>query len=119
MHLISFIAIGIIAGIAGGFFGIGGAIILIPLLTGLFHFSQHLAQGTTLVALLFPIGLLAAMKYWQQGHVHWSAAIGIAIGFFFGGYGGATLAHYVHGPTLRRAFGALLVAMGLKILLGK
>lgn len=117
--MLPFLLIGVVAGIAGGFFGIGGAIILIPLLTGFFHFSQHLAQGTTLVALLFPIGLLAALKYWQQGHVHWSAAIAIAIGFFCGGYGGATLAHLVNGTHLRRAFGALLLAIGFKMVLGK
>lgn len=115
--LLLYIAIGIISGICGGLFGIGGALIIIPILVLLLKFPQHLAQGTTLAAMIPPIGLLAAWKYYQQGQVNVWAAVGIAIGFFVGGYFGGTWAQSVDGPTLKRVFGVLLTIVGLRLAL--
>lgn len=114
-----YLLIGLSAGIIGGFFGIGGAIIIVPLLVFTAHFSQHLAQGTSLGALLLPIGLLAAWRYYQAGHVHIPAALAIAGGFLFGGWIGAHFAHQLDGALLRRCFGVLLTLLGVKFLLGR
>lgn len=119
MQTLLFAGIGLLAGIAGGFFGIGGAILIIPLLTLLGHFSQHLAQGTTLAALVLPIGILAAWKYWQQGHVNIPAALCIAGGFVIGGWLGGTLAQTTSPDSLKRAFGMLLILIGVRAVLGK
>jgi len=56
-------AIAGICGVASGMFGIGGGVLLVPLLGLLFAFSQHRAQGTSLVALIPPTGVLALMAY--------------------------------------------------------
>lgn len=114
-----YLLVGLVAGVAGGFFGIGGAIIIIPLLVLLMKFPQHLAQGTSLAALLLPIGFLAAWRYWQDGNVNVPAAVLIALGFFVGGWFGANLAHTLDGVVLRRAFGVLLIAVGLRTLWGR
>jgi len=64
-------AIAGICGVASGMFGIGGGVLLVPLLGLLFAFSQHRAQGTSLVALIPPTGVLALMAYSKEGFVSW------------------------------------------------
>lgn len=72
----AFLLAGLATGIIGGLFGVGGGEIFIPLLIYLFGFTQHQAQGTSLAVLLPPIGLLAAMRYYQAGHVNSKVAGG-------------------------------------------
>jgi uncharacterized protein len=71
-------AIGLIAGSLSGLLGIGGAVVIIPALVLIFGYSQRLAQGTTLLLMIPPIGLLAALEYWKAGDVDLKAAIIIA-----------------------------------------
>ena len=73
-------------------FGIGGGAILIPALVFIFGLTQHQAQGTTLAILVPPIGLLAALRYYQSGNVKLSIAAFVCIGFFIGGLIGANIA---------------------------
>ncbi|NQT75628.1 MAG: sulfite exporter TauE/SafE family protein [Candidatus Omnitrophica bacterium] len=113
------ILIGLLAGTFSGFFGIGGAVVLVPLLVYLFKFSQHLAQGTALAALLLPVGILAAIKYYQAGNINIKVAIFISLGFFIGGFIGANIAHILPQLVLRRLFGALLFCISMYMLLGK
>lgn len=110
---------GFLAGILGGFFGIGGGIIIIPILVYLFSFSQHAAQGTTLAAMIPPIGLMAAIAYWRAGHVDLKAAALIALGFFVGGWVGGTVVQYLPELMLRRAFSILLLLVAVKMWLGR
>lgn len=109
------ILVGIVSGICGGLFGIGGALIIIPILVLLFKFPQHLAQGTTLAAMIPPIGILAAWRYYQEGQVNITAAVGIAIGFLVGGYFGGGWAQTIDGHILKRVFGILLTIVGLRL----
>ena len=60
--IIIYVTIGIVAGILSGLFGIGGGVIIIPALVFLEGFSQLKAQGTSLVALLPPVGILAFLE---------------------------------------------------------
>ena len=116
---VGFILIGLAAGIFGGFFGIGGAVVMIPGLVFLFGFTQHQAQGTTLAAMIPPIGLLAALKYYQHGHVKVVPALLIALGFFFGGYLGSMVVGTVPEPVLKKLFGIFLLAMSLRLIFVK
>lgn len=118
-QILSYIIWGLIAGIAGGFFGIGGGIILIPVLGLIFGLTQHQAQGTTLALMIPPIGLLAALKYYFEGNVNLKIAAFICVGFFFGGYIGATLVHYVPDMLLRRVFGLILLLISLRLIFYK
>jgi uncharacterized protein len=113
------ILIGITAGISSGFFGIGGAVILIPALIYIFKFSQHLAQGTALAALLLPVGILAVIKYYRSGNVNVKAALFIALGFIVGGFIGASFVQAVPSPMLKKIFAVMLLGISIYMFLGK
>ncbi|MCX5715276.1 MAG: sulfite exporter TauE/SafE family protein [Candidatus Omnitrophica bacterium] len=119
MNMILYVVIGLVAGVCGGMFGIGGATILIPAFVYLLGFTQHQAQGTTLAILVPPIGLLAAWRYWQSGNVKMSIALFVCLGFFIGGWIGASLAHHVGDLPLKRLFGVFLLLVSLRMMLGK
>jgi len=109
LNLISYLIIGVFAGVISGLIGIGGGIIVIPCLIYLFGFSQHTAQGTTLAMLVPPIGLLAAWTYYKQGYVNIPVAGIICLGFVVGGYLGAKLAVGFPDIMLRKIFGVCLL----------
>jgi hypothetical protein len=114
-----YIALGLGAGIASGFLGIGGGSILIPVLVYIFGLTQHQAQGTTLALMVPPIGLLAAWRYYIAGNVKLNMAAFICIGFLAGGLIGAILVHKVPAAALRKIFGVSLFLVSIKMILGK
>jgi uncharacterized protein len=118
-EIILYIVLGLAAGIAGGFLGIGGGVVIVPVLVYIFGFSQHQAQGTTLALMTPPIGLLAALKYYQDGNVDIKIAIFVCLGFFVGGLLGAYLVAPVSEHTLRKIFGIFLLAISLKMISGR
>src|SRR5438445_9566976 len=111
-----YLALGIAVGILSGMIGIGGGILIVPVLVYFCHMTQHRAQGTSLGALLLPIGLFAFLEYYRAGNVDVKAALLIALGFAIGGYFGGAWAQHVSDAVLRRTFGAVLVVVGLKML---
>jgi len=119
MIILGYILTGLVAGVASGFFGVGGGIIMIPVMVYFFHLTQHEAQGTSLAVLLLPVGILAAIKYYQEGNVKLTMAVYIAVSFIIGAYFGATLVHYISDPALKRAFGVLLFLVSIKMIIGK
>ena len=116
MNYTLYIILGLLAGIFGGMFGIGGGTILIPALVFLFGLTQHQAQGTTLAIMIPPIGLLAALRYWQAGNVRLSMAGFICLGFFFGGLIGANFIHNVSDPVLKKLFGIYLLFISIRMI---
>jgi uncharacterized membrane protein YfcA len=109
--------LGIIAGMTSGLIGIGGGIIIVPVLVLFFGFSQQMAQGTTLALMVPPLGAFAAWTYYRQGYVDIKTAVFISLGFLVGSVLGADLAIRLPAEILSRVFGAILVAIGLKMLL--
>src|SRR2546428_13708901 len=100
--------LGLVAGVLSGLFGIGGAILIVPSLVLLFKLDQHTASGTSLAALLLPVGLLGMLQYYKRGQVNLTYAALIAVGLFVGAPLRAQVAGAVAGATPRRAFGGLL-----------
>lgn len=119
MNQVLYIVLGLVAGIFAGMFGIGGGTILIPALVYLFGLTQHQAQGTTLAIMIPPIGLLAALRYWQAGNVRLSIAAFICLGFFIGGLIGANLIHNVSDPALKKLFGFYLLVISVRMVFSK
>lgn len=119
MTILLLIILGLIAGVFSGLIGIGGGVIIVPILMFLFHFSQKQAQGTTLALLVPPIGILAAFTYYKAGYVDVKAALFIILGFVIGGLLGARYAVHLPSVVLSRAFGVVLVILGLKLLINK
>ena len=101
-----------LCGIASGMFGVGGGVVLVPLLGLLFGFSQHRAQGTSLVALIPPTGILAVMAYAKGGFVSWKTGLLLIPGIFLGGILGGKLAKRVKPVRMRQIFGGILFALG-------
>lgn len=107
--------LGLLAGTLSGLLGIGGAVVIIPVLVFVFGFSQRLAQGTTLLLMIPPIGLLAAIQYWRAGDVDILSAVIIAVFFFFGGLVGGKLAIGLDPTLLRKVFSVCLVGIAVKM----
>ena len=116
MSQVLYIILGLVAGIFGGMFGIGGGTILIPVLVYLFGLTQHQAQGTTLAIMVPPIGLLAALRYYYSGNVKLGMAAFICIGFFVGGLIGAHFVQNISDPLLKRLFGIFLLFISLNMI---
>lgn len=116
MIAVSYVLVGLVAGVCSGFLGIGGGTIIIPFLVFVTGFTQHQAQGTTLALMVPPIGILAALRYYQQGNVDIKAAVFICLGFVIGGLFGADLVSPVSDAVLKKVFGAFLMLVGLKML---
>ena len=104
-----FIAIGFGAGILSGLFGIGGGVVIVPALVLLARFVPVVATGTSLAALLLPVGALGAWEYYKKGHLNLPASLLIALGIFFGAWIGARLAQQLSPVQLKRAFAVFLV----------
>ncbi len=114
-----YLLVGLVAGIAGGFLGIGGGTIIIPALVFFAKFTQHQAQGTTLALMIPPIGLLAALKYYQAGNVDIRAAVFICMGFFIGGLLGAWLVLPIPDQLLKKIFGVYLIFIAVNMIFSK
>ncbi len=108
--------IGIVSGILGGMFGLGGAVIIIPALVMVLGYSQQMAQGTTLMMMVPPIGALAAFQYYQKGFVDIKAAFIMAAFFFVGGYLGARFATNLPQEILKKIFAIMLIVIAIKML---
>jgi len=115
--IFAYLLLGLLVGALSGVVGIGGGILIIPVLTWFFHMSQHKAQGTSLGALLAPIGALAFWQYYKSGNVDVPAAIAIAFGFLLGGYFGGMWAQNIPEIALKRTFGALLLIIGARLVI--
>jgi uncharacterized membrane protein YfcA len=119
MHTAGLLMIGIGAGVLAGMFGIGGGLVIVPALALIYGMKQHAAVGTSLGALLLPVGALSAWVYWKNGNLNFRYAALIATGLFLGAYVGARLVEPVSDLTLRRMFGVFLILVSLRLIWGK
>lgn len=113
--MIVFAIIGFFAGILSGVFGIGGGIVIVPALIFFGRFTPLTATGTSLVALLLPVGALGAWEYYKKGHLNIPAALMVAVGLFLGAWLGARLAQHLSPVQLKRAFAILLVLVATRM----
>lgn len=116
--LIVLLFIGLMAGILSGLIGIGGGIIMVPLLL-LLGMTQHQSQGTSLAVLSVPVTALAAFNYYKEGYVDWKYAAVIAVFFVIGGYIGSKFAVQIDEKILKKIFGVILLLVAGKLILGK
>ncbi|HXZ19646.1 MAG TPA: sulfite exporter TauE/SafE family protein [Candidatus Acidoferrales bacterium] len=111
------VLLGLAAGVLVGLMGVGGGIVVVPMLVHLIGFRQHLAQGTSLFLLLPPIGLGALREYWKSGDVDLRAGIVCACGALAGGYGGSVVALLIPARPLKGIFGIFLIIASLLLVL--
>jgi uncharacterized membrane protein YfcA len=104
--------VGLVVGMVSGVVGIGGGILFVPALIWLAGMDQHRAQGTSLGALLLPVGIFAFLEYYRKGNADLHVALLLAAGFLVGGYFGAVGAQHISEVWLRRIFALTLIAVG-------
>ena len=107
--------VGLAAGVLSGLFGIGGGIVIVAALVAVARFPIHNATGTSLAALLLPVGVLGVMEYWRGGHVDVRAAGIIAAGLLLGTWIGARWAQDIPQVTLQRGFAILLLVIAVRM----
>ncbi len=112
------VGLGLGAGVIGGMFGIGGGLIIVPALILAFGFDQKTATGTSLLAQLLPVAILAVREFWKRGEIDIPKGLGIAAGLLFGTLIGAMLAGIIPQSAMKRAYGAFLVCVGVYFLIG-
>jgi uncharacterized protein len=110
------ILLGLGVGVLVGLLGIGGGVVLVPAMVYLLHMDQHMAQGTSLLILLPPVGLGALREYWKQGQVDLRAGILCALGIFVGGYVGGLIAVPIASRQLKGLFGCFLMLAAFLLL---
>ncbi|HSX33550.1 MAG TPA: sulfite exporter TauE/SafE family protein [Candidatus Saccharimonadales bacterium] len=116
MSSLLLILIGIAGGAVSGFVGLGGGIVIVPLLVLLLSYNEKLAQGTTLAMLSLPVAAFAAVTYLRAGYVNLKAALIMAIGFLVGSLVSAHFAVKLPTHTIARVFGGVLLVAAVKLL---
>lgn len=113
--LVVFLVIGLAAGVLSGLFGIGGGVLIVPALMLAARMQPLQATGTSLGALLLPVGALGAYEYYRNGHVNVAASLAIALGLLIGVYFGAQWAQTLSPVQMKRAFAVFLVAVAVRM----
>lgn len=111
--------IGLLSGLLSGFMGVGGGIIVIPMLVGLLGYSQLQAQGTSLALLLPPIGILAVMNYYKAGQINIKAALIMCISFVIGSFLSSKYAVHLPEHVIKKVFAVFLMVYAVKLFFGK
>src|SRR5438477_6751856 len=111
------LALGLVAGVFAGLFGIGGGLIIVPALLYLFKMKELDAIGTSLAALIPPVGLLGAMTYYREGHMNLAYALLIGAGLFVGAYFGAKIVIGLQPEMIRRIYATFLVIIAVRMLI--
>jgi uncharacterized membrane protein YfcA len=114
---IGLLVLGLIAGVLAGMFGIGGGIVIVPALIYFFNLSDKAALGTSLAALIPPVGLLGAIEYYRAGYMNMRFAALIAVGLVVGALFGAKIMLGLPPHVAKRVYGVFLAIIAARMLL--
>ncbi len=113
-RIIRLALIGLVVGFFSGLFGVGGGIVLVPLLIVVVGFDQRRASGTSLAAVL-PTAISGMASYAAHGSVDWIAGGLLAAGAVAGSFVGTWLLHHTHQKALRWIFIAFLLLVAVRL----
>lgn len=105
--------LGLTAGVLSGMFGIGGGLVIVPALVLGFGLDQKTATGTSLFALMWPVGLLGVLEYHRRGELRVGHGLWIALGLFLGAYVGARITGLMSQAAMKRTYGVFLLIIGI------
>ena len=109
------VAVGVAAGVLSGLLGVGGGIVMVPLLVAVVGLGQHEAHATSLAAIV-PIAAVGAARFAAAGNVDPVLAALLAAGSLVGAPLGARLMARTHEDVLKLVFGALMIAVAVQLL---
>jgi uncharacterized protein len=110
------VGVGVTGGLLSGFFGVGGGIVMVPLLIWLLRVDRHTAHATSLAA-IFVIAVSGGLTYGLAGSVDLGLGLALGAGGVAGAYAGAQLMHRLSTSALRIAFAVVLLAAGIRMVL--
>lgn len=108
------LATGVAVGAFSALFGVGGSVVMVPFMTLVLSYGQHVSEGTALLVVV-PTAIAGVVAHRRRGYVDFRAAALLAGGGVFGAVAGARLALEVSGDSLKLGFGIFLVAVGLRM----
>ncbi len=111
--------VGLFAGYLSGLIGIGGGVVIVPVLVYFLHMNQKEAQGTTLFMFILPIGFLGVYNYYKAGQLDYKSALIMCTTFIVGSYLGSKTALSFDSKIVKQIFGAVIMLIGLKMFLNK
>lgn len=111
--ILIFLVTGVFTGFLSGMMGVGGGTIMIPVMVILTGFSQHVAQGTSLLVMV-PTGSIGAFTHWKLGNVATEILVGLIPGIICGTYLGGNFAYLFSDNILRLIFASAIVLMGFR-----
>ena len=115
LHL-TLLGIGLVAGVFAGMFGIGGGLIIVPALIFMLKVKELESIGTSLAALIPPVGLLGAAEYYRNGSMNLRYAALLAVGLFLGSYFGARIMISLPPTLVRRVYAGFLFVVATRML---
>jgi hypothetical protein len=118
LQIISYLAVGLMAGFFSGLLGIGGGVIIVPALVLLMGFAMRTAIGTSL-AIVIPTALAGAIFHFREGNLYLGAIVYVSIAAVAGSRLGVYLTTIVSNATLRKVFGVVMLVIALRMILGK
>ncbi len=104
---------GAVTGFLAGMMGVGGGTIMIPMMVILTGFTQHIAQGTSLLVMI-PTGVIGAFTHWKMGNVEKGILWGLIPGIIFGTYLGGNFANIISNDTLRLIFAVMMIFVAVR-----
>ncbi len=117
MQILTLLGVGLVAGVFAGMFGIGGGLVIVPALLFIVKMKEVEAIGTSLAALIPPVGLLGAIEYYRNGFINVRFALLVALGLFIGAYFGAKIMVNLPPTLIRRIYGTFLMVIALRMLI--
>ncbi len=124
VHIVILVVAGAVTGFLAGFFGVGGGIILVPILLYFFTavldisslVSTHLTFGTSLLVVVFA-SLTSAIQHSKNGHVEWKAVTFIGVASVLGAFAGSVFAASLSGKTLQQIFATVVAIAAIRLLI--
>ncbi|MBE2290477.1 MAG: sulfite exporter TauE/SafE family protein [Chitinophagaceae bacterium] len=114
--LLGLLLLGVAAGMLSSMVGIGGGILIVPVLVYFFAMSQKSAQGTSLALLLPPVGIFAVINYYKAGFVDLKVAGVLIVAFVAGSFLGSKIVLDLPDNIIKKLFGVFLLLVSLKYL---
>lgn len=114
--ILGLLVVGLLAGFMSSLIGIGGGIVIVPMLVLVFGLNQKEAQGTSLLMLSLPVAFIGAYNYYKNGYANWKIALLLAATFVVGGYFGSKVVLNMDMTAVKKVFAVFMIVIAIKYL---